>query len=71
MTFFKTGSGKTAAFILPIIQEMLSRGEIDSPHGEIQMPYCLVVSPTRELALQIYRETVKFTKGFLLAFFFH
>ncbi len=40
-----TGTGKTAAFLLPVLQ-LLARGE----HGRCR---CLVLSPTRELALQI------------------
>ncbi len=40
-----TGTGKTAAFLLPILQ-LLAPGE----HGRCR---CLVLSPTRELALQI------------------
>jgi len=40
-----TGTGKTAAFLLPVLQR-LSKG----PHGRCR---ALVLSPTRELALQI------------------
>ncbi|KII73749.1 putative ATP-dependent RNA helicase DDX47 [Thelohanellus kitauei] len=40
----ETGSGKTAAFALPILQSLLN-----SP----QRLYALVVTPTRELAFQI------------------
>jgi len=40
----QTGSGKTGAFALPILQELL-----DSP----QAFFALVLSPTRELAIQI------------------
>ncbi|MFW5920434.1 MAG: DEAD/DEAH box helicase, partial [Polyangiales bacterium] len=42
----RTGSGKTAAFLLPLIQRL---GEID-PRGPVRI---LVLSPTRELAQQI------------------
>ncbi|MGE5358622.1 MAG: DEAD/DEAH box helicase [Bacteroidales bacterium] len=40
-----TGSGKTAAFLLPILQQL-----IDRPRGATR---ALVLTPTRELALQI------------------
>ena len=40
----QTGSGKTAAFLLPILERL-----IDHPPGRI---YALVLTPTRELALQ-------------------
>ncbi|KAJ1981952.1 ATP-dependent RNA helicase [Dimargaris cristalligena] len=45
----KTGSGKTAAFLIPII-ELLSKISFKPHNGTGAM----VVSPTRELALQIY-----------------
>lgn len=40
----QTGTGKTAAFLLPILERLLTR-----PRGRI---YALVLTPTRELALQ-------------------
>lgn len=40
----KTGSGKTAAFALPILQKLS-----EDPYGI----FCLVLTPTRELAFQI------------------
>ncbi|MBU1049652.1 DEAD/DEAH box helicase [Candidatus Bipolaricaulota bacterium] len=47
----QTGTGKTAAFVLPILQR-LSVG----PRGKIR---ALIVAPTRELAEQIHEEIVK------------
>src|SRR5712691_2153053 len=41
----RTGSGKTAAFLLPILQNLLSRPPYPGTH-------VLVLSPTRELAVQ-------------------
>ena len=43
-----TGSGKTAAFILPIVHQL-----IDRPRGVTR---ALVLTPTRELAAQIYED---------------
>lgn len=43
-----TGSGKTAAFLLPILHRI-----VDLPRGETR---ALVIAPTRELALQIVEE---------------
>ncbi len=47
----QTGTGKTAAFVLPILQR-LSNG----PRGGVR---ALIVAPTRELAEQIHQEIVK------------
>ncbi|MEA2717276.1 MAG: ATP-dependent helicase DeaD, partial [Actinomycetota bacterium] len=52
-----TGTGKTAAFALPILQRMAAHGE--SGHGESDRgrrgpdPMALVLVPTRELAIQV------------------
>lgn len=47
----QTGTGKTAAFALPILHR-LSIAAQRPPHGA-RNPRCLVLSPTRELATQI------------------
>jgi superfamily II DNA/RNA helicase len=44
----RTGTGKTAAFMLPILQHLSSRGP-----GQKPAPRALVLTPTRELAEQI------------------
>ncbi|CAG0893106.1 unnamed protein product [Cyprideis torosa] len=60
MACAQTGSGKTAAFLLPIIHQLLEEG-ISGGAGEIpQQPACVIMSPTRELAIQIYQEAIKF-----------
>ena len=47
----QTGTGKTAAFGLPIIQMLTSRRNI---------PQAIVLVPTRELALQVTQELISF-----------
>ncbi|MCI0651274.1 MAG: DEAD/DEAH box helicase [Planctomycetes bacterium] len=50
----QTGSGKTAAFALPIIQRLDGeRRESGGRGGARHLPVVLVLSPTRELAAQI------------------
>ncbi|MFA9488837.1 MULTISPECIES: ATP-dependent RNA helicase SrmB [unclassified Mannheimia] len=43
-----TGTGKTAAFLLPAIQHLL-----DYPRRKLGAPRILVLTPTRELAMQV------------------
>ncbi len=52
-----TGTGKTAAFVLPALQN-LSQGEVIPGNG----PRVLVLTPTRELAKQVSDNIYKFTK---------
>jgi len=45
----QTGTGKTAAFVLPILQRMYEQSKVPAPGA----PRALVLAPTRELAAQI------------------
>jgi len=63
MSCAQTGSGKTAAFLLPMINILLTREQIRIPDDfprRMAYPRALVLSPTRELSQQIYRECRKF-----------
>ncbi|GAA6135889.1 DEAD/DEAH box helicase [Oceaniserpentilla sp. 4NH20-0058] len=48
----QTGTGKTAAFVLPILQQLLQQSQPS------QTPKVLILAPTRELAVQVF-ESVK------------
>lgn len=63
MACAQTGSGKTAAFLVPILDQMYQRGpEMYRPAvRRKQFPMGLVLAPTRELATQIYDEARKFS----------
>lgn len=56
MGIAQTGTGKTAAFLLPLIDRMLKGEDLQT----------LVVVPTRELALQVNEEFHSLTKGMKL-----
>ncbi len=56
----QTGSGKTVAFLLPIINKMLNEGPSESrSYDNAARPVTLILVPTRELADQIYKEARK------------
>lgn len=50
----QTGTGKTAAFVLPILQRLLK-----GPRGKVRT---LIVAPTRELAEQIHSDITKLAR---------
>ncbi|MDH5300559.1 MAG: DEAD/DEAH box helicase [Gammaproteobacteria bacterium] len=50
----QTGSGKTAAFLLSILQKLLNAPA--DPNYKPGSPRALVLAPTRELAVQIHRD---------------
>ncbi|KAL8531300.1 hypothetical protein ACS0TY_008062 [Phlomoides rotata] len=55
----ETGSGKTAAFTIPMIQHCLAQPPIRRGDG----PLALVLAPTRELAQQIEKEVKAFSRS--------
>lgn len=65
MACAQTGSGKTAAFLVPILNQIYECGprapppQVSSGRRK-QYPLGLVLAPTRELATQIYDEARKF-----------
>jgi len=66
MACAQTGSGKTAAFLLPIIHKLME-SDADGCAGEsTQCPQCVVITPTRELAIQIHNEARKFAQGSMI-----
>lgn len=52
----KTGSGKTAAYLLPVMQSILNKKDSDSPPSG---PSALILVPTRELADQVFKMVEK------------
>jgi len=66
MACAQTGSGKTAAFLLPIIHKLIE-SEADCGTGATTTkPQCVVITPTRELAIQIHNEARKFSQGSMI-----
>ncbi|KAG7503094.1 vasa [Solea senegalensis] len=63
MACAQTGSGKTAAFLLPMLQRLMADGVAGSRFSELQEPEAIIVAPTRELINQIYLEARKFAYG--------
>ena len=55
----QTGTGKTAAFALPVLQQLAASGERALPKS----PRALVLAPTRELAVQIARSFDTYGRG--------
>jgi superfamily II DNA/RNA helicase len=74
MSCAQTGSGKTAAFVLPVLHQMLLMGGPAPPpsssgvggissRSRCSYPTYLILAPTRELASQIFSECRKFCYG--------
>src|SRR5438552_9457041 len=54
----QTGTGKTAAFVLPILMKLAA----SKPNGRTRGPRALVVAPTRELVVQIEENVRAYAK---------
>ncbi|KAG7190503.1 hypothetical protein KM043_006604 [Ampulex compressa] len=66
MACAQTGSGKTAAFVVPIVNTLLEKPTeliVTSSHCE---PQVVIVSPTRELTIQIEQQARKFALNSIL-----
>eukprot|EP01025_Chloroclados_australasicus_P051999 TRINITY_DN6053_c0_g3_i1.p1 TRINITY_DN6053_c0_g3~~TRINITY_DN6053_c0_g3_i1.p1 ORF type:complete len:839 (-),score=131.55 TRINITY_DN6053_c0_g3_i1:229-2745(-) len=54
----ETGSGKTAAFVVPMLSYIIKQPPMTEERSA-EGPYAVVLAPTRELAQQIEEETIK------------
>lgn len=63
MACSQTGSGKTAAFLLPIMSKLTKDGDLSNISETTCAPRVLILAPTRELAIQIHKEATKFSSG--------
>ncbi|KAL8217849.1 hypothetical protein R6Q57_021222 [Mikania cordata] len=52
----KTGSGKTFAYLLPLLQKLMSDNSLSS--SEAQAPTAMILVPSRELCQQVYSEVL-------------
>jgi ATP-dependent RNA helicase DDX23/PRP28 len=57
-----TGSGKSAAFLIPLIVYLSNLPPLTEDNAQ-DGPYAMILAPSRELALQIFEEFNKFSKN--------
>jgi ATP-dependent RNA helicase RhlB len=62
----QTGTGKTLAFLVTVVNRLLSRPALAERKPED--PRALILAPTRELAIQIHKDAVKFCSDLGLKF---
>ncbi|MCL7715463.1 ATP-dependent RNA helicase RhlB [Stenotrophomonas mori] len=62
----QTGTGKTLAFLVAVINRLLSRAALADRKPED--PRALILAPTRELAIQIHKDAMKFASDSGLRF---
>ncbi|CAD5223726.1 unnamed protein product [Bursaphelenchus okinawaensis] len=58
-----TGSGKTAAYLVPIIMNIMKLKKEKSETGVRFSPYAVILVPTKELAIQVAKEGARIAKG--------
>jgi superfamily II DNA/RNA helicase len=59
----QTGSGKTAAFLLPLLHQLVLANPHGSPVPGRAQPKILVLCPTRELAQQVTTDAINLARG--------
>jgi superfamily II DNA/RNA helicase len=59
----QTGSGKTAAFLLPLLNQLIASNPSNSPVPGRAQPKVLVLCPTRELAQQVAADAINLARG--------
>ena len=62
----QTGTGKTLAFLIAVLNRLLTRPALADRKPED--PRALILAPTRELAIQIHKDAVKFGSDLGLKF---
>jgi ATP-dependent RNA helicase RhlB len=62
----QTGTGKTLAFLIAVLNRLLTRPALADRKPED--PRALILAPTRELAIQIHKDAVKFASDLGLKF---
>ena len=62
LIIFVLGSGKTAAFLVPLLTWIQSLPKITKFEEAEGGPYSIIMAPTRELAQQIEEEAMKFAE---------
>lgn len=55
----ETGSGKTYAFSVPCIESLMSSSKLKKSRGSVAFARAVIVSPTRELAMQTHEAIAK------------
>jgi len=64
MACAQTGSGKTAAYLLPVLNGIMKfRSEITTDEDKCQSPLVLIIAPTRELVDQICKSAEGLCEG--------
>ncbi len=58
-----TGTGKTAAFALPMLQRLANAPRQQDGRRESRLPIGLVLAPTRELAMQVAEAVHRYGRG--------
>lgn len=59
----ETGSGKSAAFLLPIIDQIMKKKKAGTFKSKRISPYAVIIEPSRELAIQLFEQAKKLANG--------